>query len=337
MSTKPDVSIITCHHRGDFIYKFVESVKKSFGVNYEIIIMTSDEKLALNGIPHCWVHYHEGLPAAKRNAGVRMAAAQCIAFFDDDVEIGPDCLYELRKTLLFSNNIGMVYGKLYKADEPTRLDEAGGYLTSSGFIWSRAGQNIIDEGQFSELQSILAGKSASCMTTKRFFNMAGGFDEDFGILGEETDLSWRIWLKGYCVLFCPSAIGIHYFNTKWKPANEYYTSKRVHYNGCRNYITMLIKNLEAKNLWTILPKHILIWFFAGCAMLITGKLHQGWNILMGIGYIIKNLKHIIGKRSQIQSRRSVNDDDIWPEIFRSPPRGYYLGRIRRYISIGLHG
>ncbi len=332
----PEISVIACHHLGDFIYKFVESVKKSISVTYEIIIITSDSNLATTGIKDCIVQYHPGMPAEKRNAGVRLAKANYIAFFDDDVEIEHDCLSRLYFQL-GAEDVGMVYGKLHKADEPSRFDEAGGYLTSTGFIWSRAGQNIYDKGQYDYLTEIFAGKSASCMVKKDVFNKVGGFDEDFEILGEESDLSWRIWLAGYRVLFVPWAVGIHYFNTKFKPAKVYYNSKRVHYNGCRNYITMLIKNLERRNLWRILPIHVVIWVGASGAMFLTGKVRQSINILKGIHYVISHLPFILSKRQAIQSKRKVSDEAIWPCIFCKTPRGYYLQRFRRYIAIGLHG
>lgn len=330
----PSVSIIVCHHKGDFIYKFVESVKKSDFSDYEIIVVTSDDLLL--SIPGCIMLRHYGMPAAKRNAGAKIALGEYFGFFDDDVEIAPDCLEHLLYAIK-EPPTGMVYGKLHKADEPNRFDEAGGFLTSSGFIWSRAGQNIIDSGQFDSHAPIFAGKSASCIVKKDVFEKVSGFDEDFEILGEESDLSWRIWLAGYKVMFNPYATGVHYFNTKWKPAKDYYTSKRVHYNGCRNYITMLIKNLETKNLWKILPIHVSIWFFAGCAMIGTGKIAQGMNIFGGLWYVIRNLRTVLTKRSIVQKRRCIGDEKLWPSIYRVPPRGYYWGRLKRYVSIGLHG
>lgn len=336
MLKKPDISIVVCDHTNDFIHKFVESVKRSVGLTYEIIIITSHEGLATTGIKGCNVQYHTGMPAAKRNAGVRLSRGEYIAFFDDDVEIEPECLSYLLQVVK-EPSVGMVYGKLLKADEPHRFDEAGGFLTSSGFIWSRAGQNIIDEGQFDTIEPIFAGKSASCIIRKDVFKKVGGFDEDFEILGEESDLSWRVWLLGYKVMFTPYARGIHYFNTKFKPQQKYYTSKRVQFNGTRNYCTMLIKNLETINLWKILPIHVMIWFFAGCAMLITGKARQGMNIFHGLIYVLTHLTMILRKRSIIQERRNISDERLFKTILQNAPRGYYISRLRRYISIGLHG
>lgn len=335
-STAPTISVIVCHHKGNFIYKFVDSCKKSIGVSYEIIVITSDDQLAVTGIPDCRVFNGDQYPAAKRNMGARVSKGKYLAFFDDDVEISPTCLYRFVSFLDSNEDVGMVYGKLYNMEHQDRFDEAGGYLTSTGFLWSRAGQNDIDSGQYDFYETILAGKSASCMIRQEVFFKVNGFDEDFGILGEETDLSWRVWLQDYKVSFVYNATGYHAFNTRFKPAKDYYTSKRVHFNGCRNYITMLLKNLEARNLW-IIPIHVLVWFTASCAMLCTLKLKQGMNVLGGILYVVINLRGILQKRRRIQDKRVISDRELFPFIFKDPPRAYYIQRFCRYISLGLHG
>ncbi len=331
-----EVSIIVCHHKGDFIYKFVESIKRSFGVIYEIIVITSDDNLASSGISGCLVFNGPSLPAEKRNIGAKLAKGEYLAFFDDDVEVTPDCLLQLKEGF-FLHNTGMVYGKIWNMEHRDRLDEAGGYLTNTGFIWSRAGQNDIDSGQYDRSEYIFSGKSASCMIRKNVFNLVMGFDEDFGILGEESDLSWRVWLYGYRVLYYPKATAYHAFNTSMKPANDYYTSSRVQYNGCRNYITMLIKNLETHNLWRILPIHLLAWVTAGLLMFLTGKFTQGANIFKGLIYPIRNIGLILRKRRKVQNNRVIRDKELFIYIYKLPSRSYYWQRFSRYIQIGLHG
>jgi len=332
--SNPEVSVVTCHHTGTLLFGFLESLFKSENVDFEVIVMTSNEDLALKGIKNCIVIYHEGMPAEKRNAGARIAKGKYLAFFDDDVTIDPLCLYHLQRSI--GSSIPMSYGKLWNMERRNRFDEAGSFLTTTGFLWSRAGQNEIDNGQYSKEEYILAGKSASCMVMANVFKKVGGFDESFGILGEETDLSWRIWLSGGSVLYVPTATGYHAFNTKFKPPEKYYTSSRVHYNGCRNYLTMLIKNLGDEHLW-IVPLHAAIWFGAGVAMLITLRPKQGANILRGLWYVLSHRKEILKKRSQIQFTRKSNESFIWSHIFRRAPRGYYTQRFTRYISLGLHG
>ncbi len=338
LSKTPTVSVIICNHVvGALFYKTIESVKRTLNVKIEIIVLTSSESLAKIGMSNCTVIHSVAGPAEKRNIGAKQANAPYLAFFDDDVDVNRNCIAELLKPLIENEKIAMTYGKLWNMEHRNRFDEAGGFLTSTGFIWSRAGQNDIDKGQYDEAEPVFAGKSAACMVRKDAFLEAGGFDNDFGILGEETDLSWRLWLKGHEVWYIPKATAYHAFNTKFKPVNKHYTTSRVQFNGCRNYITMLIKNLETKNLWKILPIHVLIWVGAGTMMLLTGKIVQGANIFKGIWYVLSHRKEILGKRGQIQSTRRVNDRTLWPYIFRRTSFGYYAQRFSKYIRIGLHG
>lgn len=335
-NSSTEISVIVCHHTGGLLYDFLESVTKSENVKYEVIVLTSSDELASTGIKNCLVFHHTGLPAEKRNAGARLARGKYLAFFDDDVTIDPLCLYHLKDGI--KDDVVMTYGRLWNMERRNRFDEAGSFLTSTGFLWSRAGQNDIDNGQYSKDEYVLAGKSASCMILASTYKKLEGMDEDFGILGEETDLSWRVWLSGKKVLYTPQATGFHAFNCpKIKPVLKFYTNERVFFNGSRNYLTMLIKNMEVKNLWRILPIHTTIWFFAGLALIITGKVKQGTSVWRGLLYVVRNLKMILEKRRRTQIDRKVSDRELWPMVFRRPPRGYYIQRFTRYIVNQLHG
>ena len=331
----PEISVIICHHTGELLYDMLTSLK-TCTVPIEVIVVTSDEEIATGGIEGIYTLYSTEMPATKRNRAARMARGKYLAIFDDDVEILPGCIEEMLKLIKSDKSIGMVYGKLHKFDEPHRFDEAGGFLTSTGFIWSRAGQNIVDNGQYDTTEPIFAGKSASCLVRRDLWLKLDGMDESFGILGEESDLSWRIWLAGYQVWWCPQSVALHKFNTPLKPVNKYYTSTRVQFNGCRNYITMLIKNLGVSHLW-IVPIHTMIWFIASVAMLGTGKVVQSWNIIKGIGSVLVNLGGILKKRKEIQKNREITEKQLWACIKRRPPKGYYTQRFTRYARTSLHG
>ena len=327
----PLISVIICHHKGDLIKQAIETLSKSKNVDFEIIVVTSVWQLHFEGTR---TFFLDELPAAKRNYASQYAQGQYLAFFDDDIEADKDALYEQFK--LFQDSlVGMTFGKLKNMEFRDRFDEAGSYLTWTGFLWARAESGIEDKGQYEKVEPILAGKSASCMIRRKLFNQIGGFDKTFGILGEETDLAWRVWLKGYQVLWCPRSLTYHAFNTRFKPQN-FYTSERVYYNGCRNYITMLIKNLGQENLW-ILILHILTWFGAAFGMILTGKFQTGWNILRGLFYVLDNLGMIVKKRQWIQQMRVLPDRELFSIVLKQPKLSYYLYRFLRYIQLGLHG
>ena len=49
--------------------------------------------------------------------------------------------------------------------------------------------------RYDEPFEILAGKGAALVVRRSAFEGVGGFDEDYFLLREETDLCWRIWLR----------------------------------------------------------------------------------------------------------------------------------------------
>lgn len=334
----PEVSVIICHHKGTLIYKAVDSLLKSEGVTFEIIIATSDETLfnRYAGDSRVRQVFIEGGPARKRNIAARFANGEFLAFYDDDIEATPRSLFQLRSSLITDDKIGMVFGKLLNMEFHDRFDEAGSYLTPTGFLWARAESGCKDIGQYEDAVPILAGKSAACMIHKKLFWRIGAFDASYEILGEETDLAWRVWLAGFQVWFVPQSVTYHAFNTRFKPV-DFYIPRRVYFNGCRNYLSMLFTNLSYPRVIISLVTQIVVWTAAGVGMLVTGKHEAGINIFKGLGYFFNHMPILLRKRRKVQESRKIKDSELMPIVMRNPPISYYVKRFFHYIKTGRHG
>lgn len=308
-------------------------------MDLEIIIATSDQACLdyyTDFNPRVKVFWSIGGPAKKRNIATRYAKYDLLAFFDDDIEVLPSTVFEMYKFLINNPEVGMVFGKLLNMEFRDTFDEAGSYLTWSGFLWARAESGCKDTGQYEKVEMVLAGKSAACMIRRKLFCDVGMFDVSYEILAEETDLAWRVWLSGHKVFYVPSSVTYHAFNTRFKP-QDFYIPRRVYFNGCRNYLAMLTTNLEAKNLVLPLLTQTCVWFMAACGMLITGKTEAGKYILEGLGWFFSHLGSILLKRKQVQAKRKVRDHELMPLILRNPPWSYYINRFFHYIRHGRHG
>jgi len=330
------VSAVLCHHKGFLIEKAVESLKKSKHIELEIIVVTSDEdcmkRLENSG---CVMVFERGGPAHKRNVGVKFAQNDNIAFFDDDIEVRPYAVYEMAKWLK-EPEVGMVFGKLLNMEFHNKFDEAGSFLTWSGFLWARAESGCEDVGQFNNVECVLAGKSAACMISKKVFGRVGMFDQSYEILGEETDLAWRVWLYGYYVLYVPSSVTYHAFNTKFKKA-DMYTPNRVYFNGSRNYISMLMTYRGNRDLIIPVIVQFIVWFMAGCGFIITGKREAGFNVFRGLRWVLTHLDCILSKRGTVQKNRKISDKELMSIVRRNPPFMYYVKRFLSYVKTGRHG
>lgn len=327
-------SVIFCHHAGNFIPAAIKSIQESVNASYEIIVVTSVGGVEFEGAKTVFCR---GGPSHKRNYGAKFASGEYLFFLDDDVEVSPHFLSEMQAALDM-DNVGMVYGKSLNMERRRMLDNAGSFLTWTGFLWAREESGMMeDKGQFDKYEEIFAGKGA-CMALRRStFYKVHGFDPIYEILAEETDISWKVWFIGQRVLWVPRAVLHHAFNTKFKPWSYFYTNKRVYYNGCRNYIIMLLKFLEWKNVWRIVPLHAFVWFCAGAGMLLTGKFEAGWLIWKGLAYHIFNWKDTMWRRAQTQALRTKSDNELFKVILKQPKLSFYWNRFWHYIRTGRHG
>jgi len=333
------VSCIVCHHAGNFLPALAESLRKSIGVTYELIIVTSVKDFNLPGFPEAKILYLNAGPSEKRNFGAKQATSNYLFFLDDDTEVKPMFLYEMTEAMK-KRGVGMVYGKTLNMERRNMLDNAGSYLTWTGFLWAREESGAIeDKGQFDEIEEIFAGKGAAMALRRDTFDKVGGFDPIYEILAEETDISWKVWFIGETVLWVPQAVLYHAFNTKFKPWSYFYTNKRVYYNGCRNYLLMHLKMLEWKNVIRILPILSTVWFFAGFGMLVTGKWEAGILIWKGLLYHINpvNIVDTLKRRKEAQKLRTKSDKELFKIIMRQPKFSFYWNRFWHYLKNARHG
>lgn len=318
----------------------LESIKNSRAVDFEVIVGTSDEdsiQRIQNKFPYVRVVYVNEGPSKKRNVTATFAHGKYFAFFDDDIMVTPFALRYICDAFNKNTDVGMVYGKSLNMERRDVLDNAGSYLTWTGFLYAREESGLHDQGQWDDQELIFAGKGAVMTVRRSTFFKVGGFDPIYEILAEETDISWKIWFIGEKVLWVPEAVIYHAFNTCYKPWNYYYTNKRVYYNGCRNYIIMLLKFLEWKNVIRILPFHVFVWFMAGLGMLLSGKWEAGIMIWSGLLYHPFHWKDTMARRKIAQSLRTKSDKELFKVIMRNPNPLFYFRRFFHYIKYGRHG
>ncbi len=307
------VSIIVCHFQGDLVDKCLKSIR---GLEEQVILASSLRRKDI-GVLNLYIARNE--PTFKRNYAVHYAEGEYICFLDDDVEVDPNCVSVMSKYLEEHPDVGMVYALLYQDKERKIVDTAGSWLSKTGFLVENY---IVPMAPV----NILSAKSACCMIRTNLFRKLNGFDEDFVIYGEETDLSWRVWHTGNRVMLLPNAIAYHKFGGE-KDAS-YYNKRFIHYNGCRNYICMLLKNLNFKRLY-IVGINSFIWGIVGCGFILRNRQVSLW-IFQGIWYNIRNFAYIMRKRANIQRRVDEN------KFFYKAGWRYYWGRLKDYWTNQLH-
>lgn len=338
----PLASVIIVNHNGiDFVDTCLCSVLKSDYENLEVIFVdnaSTDGSLQYvnnafgNDQRLKFVENSSSFgPAVGRNRGSRIANGKYLIFLDNDTKVTPNWITELVGVLEKDVSIGAAQAKLLRMD--TNLyDCAGDYLGPLGFLIERS-RGREDKGQLDFTADILSAKSAASIIRKELFDRIGRFDEDFYMYLEETDLSWRVWLAGYRVVFIPNSNVYHAFATPEKSFSRYYSKYIVRYYGCRNYISTLVKNLEPINLIKILPFHIGCWLLLAIFFSLKGNFDDAFYILKGIGSSILDINQLFRKRHFINANvKVIKDRDILNKIMDKKEISYYLGKAFAYLT-----
>ena len=123
-------------------------------------------------------------PAHARNVAVRAARAPFILFCDCDDEVRPDWLEKLDAAVRAGAPAvgGQIIRWLPGRDEPV-------------------GTSGLDV----ELDFLPKAITANCGVRKDIIEEIGGFDEAF-LLGDDTDLFWRVQLAGHELVYVPDAL-----------------------------------------------------------------------------------------------------------------------------------
>lgn len=336
-----DISIIIVNFNGRKLSgKCLNSVFLEKAKSFEVIVVDDGstdkstallEKIRLNKYKQLQIiALEKNVGAAEaRNIGARKSTGKYLFFLDNDTELQPDWHDKIINFFDLHNKVGLAQVKILKKGTKN-YDYAGDFLGPFGFLIERA-RGAIDIGQFDYVKKIFALKSAAMIIRREVFKTLGGFDKDYHIFLEDTDIAWRCWLIGYEVVFLPTITVYHAYGTKEKD-QIVYIKNQVVYRGCRNTIMTLIKNLGLRKLIFILPANTACWLVLAILFFIRFDTYKGFAILKGIFWNTLNLGSILKKRRIIQSSRKITDEELLSQVGAAKDINYYLGKGLAYLQ-----
>ncbi|MFA6047631.1 MAG: glycosyltransferase family 2 protein [Parcubacteria group bacterium] len=334
------VSIIIVNYNGKkYLKSCIDSILKNNYDNWEVVIvdngskdgsleMINDEWGNISNLHLVKLNENKG-PAYARNAGAKASRGEIISFLDNDTEVEQGWITKAMKYFKSDLSVGILQCKLLMLEDKKQYDYAGEYLSSLGFLIHRAHYREEDRGQYDNPVEILAAKSAGMFIRRDVFEKIGGFDEDYFIFVEETDLGWRSWLAGYRAIFAYDSIVFHHFSVTKKIVDPKFNNHLVRFHGTKNYILTLYKNLSFKNLIIILLKNIFLWMGLAGYLILRGNFSSSGNILKGIGWNIVNFPRNYRKRKKIQKNRIISDKKLFEKIYR---KRSVLSYVRQFLG-----
>ncbi|MCD6384878.1 glycosyltransferase [Candidatus Sumerlaeota bacterium] len=174
------------------------------GSKFEIIVVdnasTDSTPAIIRSFPVTYVYEARRNRASARNAGIRSASGDIIAFIDADCVAHPDWLERLVAKFDTDDKIGGVAGALLS--EPQSLVEK--YIAYRRIVDQ---EKMLDKGRCCSPPFAL---TANLAIRRKVLDTIGLFDdENLPITGEDADLCWRMQWAGFRLVYEPHAIVWH--------------------------------------------------------------------------------------------------------------------------------
>jgi GT2 family glycosyltransferase len=239
--------------------------------------------------------------AGGNNAGARDAASPYLVFLNNDVEVDRAWLRELVAPAEADGSVGLVTSRIVYMDRPETIDSAGdGYLRCGGAFKRAHGRSI---GATSAPEEVFGACGAACLVRRDLFERLGGFDEDFFMVYEDVDLSYRARLLGMRCVYAPRALVRH----AGSGSIGHVSAQQVFY-GQRNLEWTWIKNTPSRLLWRSALSHV-AYDIAG-ALAYARQGHFGAWCRAKLDALAK-WPAMAAKRRAIQRDATVDPDALW--------------------------
>lgn len=194
----------------------IESIWAQTEQDFELIVVdnaSTDESLAIarsyQGRPRYRLIENDrntGFSHAV-NQGIRAAAGEYIALFNNDAFAEPEWLENLLAAAAADPHVFAVGSLMIRHFERTLADDAGDYVTLLGFACKRG--DGLKASRYTRPCRIFSACGGAALYRKTILDEIGLFDEHFFAYYEDVDICWRANSLGYKNVYCPAARCCH--------------------------------------------------------------------------------------------------------------------------------
>jgi len=241
------------------------------------------------------------------NAALALSSSEYLALLNNDTEPEPGWLAGLVDVLDRHSTAAAVASKLLLFDRRDHFHAAGDTYSRSGLPGNR-GVWLRDTGQFEDEEEVFGACAGAALYRRTALDAVARIDGAvldpmFFMYCEDVDLSWRLRLLGYTIIYAPSAVAYHRLSaTGGGPLASYFVA--------RNTINVILKDLPGQLLWR------------NALSIIGYQMRDVWRTfphlrepaararVLGLLASLRTAPAMLAKRRKIQHSRTVSHRDI---------------------------
>jgi GT2 family glycosyltransferase len=250
------------------------------------------------------------------NQGFQGSEAEFLCTLNDDAFPEPPWLETLITAARSGAKLGMCASQIRLADHPELLDSAGMQVYLDGSSKQRGHQ--APAAEFGRQEEVLLPSGCAALYRAELFRDLGGFDADFFLYCEDTDLGLRARRAGWRCLYVPTAVVLHRYSRTAGRA-----SARKAFYVERNRLYTVIKNFPVWT-WPAIPVFSLyryalhlwgMWRGRGLAAEFAGEAGKWWELaaiaVSANWQTLRALPRLLAKRRKARCAAKTSGWAFW--------------------------
>ena len=218
-------------------------------------------------------------------AAINQAAAQSSAEFictlNDDAYPSPEWLAELVNTCAGASDVGLCASRIYLGSGRDRLDSEGLAVYGDGTTkQSGHGRPAADE---TAPREVLFPSGCAALYRRSMLQELGGFDEDYFLYCEDSDLGMRARKAGWRCLLAPRAVVEHDYSASAGRASAlkaYLVERNRLYTVAKVFPLLLWPLVPWYSAWRYLAHARALWKHRGLASEFTASGEKWWRLVL---------------------------------------------------------
>ncbi len=166
------------------------------------------------------------------NTGMQAEASDYVLVLNNDAYLAPECVEQMTAALESHPDYMACACRILLWEEPDKTEVAGLSIYRDGSSCGRG--RLAPADRYGKREEVFAASGCCALYRRDVFETLGGFDSDFFMYCDDSDMGWRIQLAGGKCIYEPEAIAYHGHS---RAAGSYSPLKAYHVERNRLLIT----------------------------------------------------------------------------------------------------
>lgn len=240
--------------------------------------------------------------AGGMNRGVAAADTEYVLLLNNDVELEPEAVAEMRRVIDSDGDVVGVAPKILLESQPGVIDAIGNLIDPRGAAFNM-GIGQLDVGQYDRVERTFGACFAAALLRRKAFDpgLVGPLDERYFMYYEDVDWCFRAGLLGFKFLTAPGAVVYHTHSLSTRELDYGFKYRLI----MRNFVRTVLKDFSLRRALGICARRML-----GLSRNVVRGPHRVASFL-ALKDIVLGFPAFLRARRCIQERRRVQDKDLF--------------------------